>query len=147
MPPTTPLNGLTGGPLPWLPGIPDHIAADPNWGPYLDARSRLVVELADQVRSNAEGDGPAWAALRRALGPAELIADVQVWRAAPRSTPATCDPPGHPRTTTPPEFSNNDLTSDSPLRMSVQTCDGGNFSPEKPLARPQIRSCPSWQKD
>ena len=28
------------GPLPWLPGIPDHIAADPNWGPYLNARSR-----------------------------------------------------------------------------------------------------------
>ena len=24
-----------GGPLPWLPGIPDRIAADPNWGPYL----------------------------------------------------------------------------------------------------------------
>jgi hypothetical protein len=31
-----------GGPLPWLPGIPRPIAADPRWGPCLDARSRLV---------------------------------------------------------------------------------------------------------
>jgi hypothetical protein len=44
------LNGLTCGPLPWLPGIPDRIAADPNWGPYLDARSHLVGELSVQVR-------------------------------------------------------------------------------------------------
>jgi hypothetical protein len=28
-----------GGPLPWLPGIPHRIAADPSWGPYLNARS------------------------------------------------------------------------------------------------------------
>jgi len=27
------LSGLAGGPLPWLPGIPDRIAANPNWGP------------------------------------------------------------------------------------------------------------------
>jgi conjugative relaxase-like TrwC/TraI family protein len=73
------LNGLTGGPLPWLPGIPDRIAADPNWGPYLDARSHLIAELADQIHLNAEGEAPAWA---HAPVPAELIADVQVWRAA-----------------------------------------------------------------
>ena len=36
------INEVTaGGPLPWLPGIPDRIAADPNWGPYLNARSQL----------------------------------------------------------------------------------------------------------
>jgi conjugative relaxase-like TrwC/TraI family protein len=28
----------SGGPLPWLPGIPNPLAADPNWGPYLNAR-------------------------------------------------------------------------------------------------------------
>ena len=31
--------GSRDGPLPWLPGIPDRIAADPTWGPYLGARS------------------------------------------------------------------------------------------------------------
>src|SRR6188768_1870663 len=38
------------GPLPWLPGIPGRIAADPTWGPHLGARSRLITQLADQVR-------------------------------------------------------------------------------------------------
>ena len=30
------------GHLPWLPGIPGSIAADPTWGPYLGARSCLI---------------------------------------------------------------------------------------------------------
>ena len=103
------INKLVGrGPLPWLPGIPDRIADDPNWGPYLDARSRLVAELADQVRSNAEGEAPAWAAVRHALVPAELIADVQVWRAATQVDPGDLRPTGPPNSTTPPESSNSD---------------------------------------
>jgi hypothetical protein len=87
----------TGGPLPWLPGIPRPIAADPQWGPYLEARSRLVAELANQVRSNAEGEAPAWAAVRRALVPAELIADIQIWRAATQVDPSDLRPTGPPQ--------------------------------------------------
>ena len=82
------INKLIGpGPLPWLPGIPDRIGNNPNWGPYLDARSHLVAQLADQVRSNTEGEAPAWAAVRRALIPADLMADMQVWRAATQVDP------------------------------------------------------------
>jgi hypothetical protein len=89
------INKLIGrGPLPWLPGIPDRIANDPNWGPYLDARSRLVARLADEVRSNAAAEAPAGAAARRALVPAGLIADVQVWRAATRVDPSDLRPTG-----------------------------------------------------
>ncbi len=82
------------GPLPWLPGIPDRIAADPRWGPYLHARSHLVDELADQVRTNAEGEAPAWAAHPHALVPAKLTADVQVWRAANQIDPGDLRPTG-----------------------------------------------------
>jgi conjugative relaxase-like TrwC/TraI family protein len=82
-----------GGPLPWLPGIPDRIAADPNWGPYLQARSQLVAELADQVRLNLAAEATAWADQRHAL-PAELIADVQVWRAATQVDPSELRPTG-----------------------------------------------------
>jgi hypothetical protein len=89
------INKVIGrGPVPWLPGIPDRLANDPNWGPYLDARSRLVAQLADQVRSSAEGEAPAWAAVRRALVPAQLIADVQVWRAATQVDPIDLRPTG-----------------------------------------------------
>jgi hypothetical protein len=91
------LSGLTGGPLPWLPGIPHRIAADPNWGPYLDARSHLVAELADQVRLNAGGEAPAWAALPHAPVPATLIAEVQVWRAAAQVDPSDMRPTGPPQ--------------------------------------------------
>jgi hypothetical protein len=82
------------GPLPWLPGIPDRIAADPTWGPYLNARSDLVAQLADQVRRNAAAETPAWATQLHTLLPAELIADVQVWRAASQIHPRDLRPTG-----------------------------------------------------
>src|SRR5215213_8243497 len=50
---------------------------DRRWGPYLDARSHVVAELADQVRLNAEAEASAWAAEPNAHMPAELIADVR----------------------------------------------------------------------
>jgi hypothetical protein len=77
-------------PLSWLPGIPDRIAADPTWGPYLDARSRLITQLADQVRLTADGVG--WEPY--AAVPGELIADVQVWRAATQVDPSDLRPTG-----------------------------------------------------
>jgi conjugative relaxase-like TrwC/TraI family protein len=78
-------------PLPWLPGIPDRIAADRTWGPYLDGRSHVVTQLGDQVRLTAERDG--WAESHAAV-PAELIADIQVWRAATQVDPSDLRPTG-----------------------------------------------------
>ena len=101
-------------PLPWLPSIPDRIAAD---------------------------QAPAWAAWPHALLPAELIADVQVWRAATQVAPATCDPRGHPSSATPPESSNSNSTSDSPPRTPTQTGNGGGYSPQQPPAPPRTHSC------
>ena len=45
-------------PLPWLPGIPARIATDPDWGPYLAARARLIIDLADQVRTTGQAVAP-----------------------------------------------------------------------------------------
>ncbi len=86
-----------GGPLPWLPGIPHRLAADPNWGPYLNARSQLVAQLADQVRGNAAAETPTWAAQLQAPVQAELIADIQVWRAATQVEPSDLRPTGPPQ--------------------------------------------------
>jgi hypothetical protein len=86
-----------GRPLRWLPDIPDCIAADADWGPYLDARSELVAELADQVRLSTEGEAPAWAAQLHVPLPGELIADVQVWRAANQVDPSDLRPTGPPQ--------------------------------------------------
>ena len=46
----------------------------------MDARSRLITQLADQVRLTA--DRVRWADQRHGAVPAELLADVAVWRAA-----------------------------------------------------------------
>ena len=84
------------GPLPWLPGTPDRIAANPHWGPYLHTRADLIVQLADTVR-NASGETPAWAAKPHTRLPAELIADVQTWRAATQVDPSDLRPTGPPQ--------------------------------------------------
>jgi hypothetical protein len=92
------VNQVTaGGPFPWLPGIPQRLAADLDWGPYLNARSRLVAELADQVRRNAAAEAPPWTAQPHTPVPAELIADLQVWRAATQVDPNDLRPTGPPQ--------------------------------------------------
>jgi hypothetical protein len=42
------LAPINPGPLPWLPGIPPTLQADPVWGTYLAKRSQLVTDLANQ---------------------------------------------------------------------------------------------------
>ena len=55
-----------------------------EWGPYLDARARLVTELADTVHQQAitTGRTPAWLASTLGQPTAQTIADLTVWRAA-----------------------------------------------------------------
>jgi hypothetical protein len=56
-----------------------------------------VAELVDQVRLSAEGEALAWAAQPHSLVPAELIADLQVWRAATQVDPDDLRPTGPPQ--------------------------------------------------
>ena len=107
----------TAGPLPWLPGIPERITADPNWGPYLNARSQLVTELANQVRRNAAAKAPAWAAKLHVHMPADLIANIQVWRAA------TQVDPNDPRPTGPPQHGRADRIIQQQLDKRLAAAD------------------------
>jgi hypothetical protein len=66
-------------------------------GAILDARSQLVAQLADQIRRNAAAGAPAWVAQRHAHMPAEMIADVKVWRAATLVDPGDLRPTGPPQ--------------------------------------------------
>jgi hypothetical protein len=79
-------------PLPWLPGIPDRIANNPDWGPYLAARAQLITDLADQVHASSEAATRADEQDR--VLPAGLITDLQVWRAAMQVAPADLRPTG-----------------------------------------------------
>ena len=81
-------------PLPSLPGIPTRIAKDPDWGPYLAARVQLITDLADHVRTIGQAAAPAWTVDQRCPLPADLVADIQVWRAATQVQPADLRPTG-----------------------------------------------------
>ena len=79
-------------PLPWLPGIPDRIANNRDWGPYLAARAQLINDLADQVCASSEA--ATWAAEQDRVLPADLMTDLQVWRAAMQVERADLRPTG-----------------------------------------------------
>jgi hypothetical protein len=135
-----------GGPLPWLPGIPHRLANDPDWGPYLNARSQLVAELADQVRRNAPAEAPAWAAVGRALVPAELIADLQVWRAATQVDPNDLRPTGPPQLGRAARIFQQQLDKRLAAPDTNANRHGVRYSPQKPPAPPQTHSCPNSSK-
>ncbi len=92
----TGLRNTTPGPLPWTPSIPDALAAHPPFGEWLKQRSRLVTELADHVREHAltATDDPAWVPAGVRCPSREVIAEVEVWRAATHIDPAEMRPTG-----------------------------------------------------
>jgi conjugative relaxase-like TrwC/TraI family protein len=90
----TALTPTDPGPLPWLPGIPSTLHADPLWGIYLAKRSQLVADLAEQVQDHVcHGKGPpVWAAAGE-LSTA-LVREIAVWRAANGINPQDPRPTG-----------------------------------------------------
>ena len=90
------------GPLRWLDPVPDPLAADPTWGPYLSARAGLVGELAAQVRDAAyqwsAATVPPWG--RPMLSHPRLVAEIAVFRASHGVDPADT------RTTGPQQYAN-----------------------------------------
>ena len=89
----TALTPTDPGPLPWLPGIPSTLHADPLWGIYMAKRSQLVADLADQVQDHTcQGDAqPVWASPGH---PSALVGEIAVWRAANGINPHDPRPTG-----------------------------------------------------
>jgi DNA primase catalytic core len=88
------------GPLPWLSDIPQKLTEHPIWGDYLAARRGLVEDLASQVRAETlfEQRMPEWVGGITGRPPADLIADVEVWRAANQVPTSDQRPTGEPIT-------------------------------------------------
>ena len=91
------LRSVGRGPLPWLPGIPNAVAADPTWGPYLKARYERVRQLSVQVAQDAiSGPTPAWVPAGTARPGDGLLGEVSVWRAAQLVDDTDMRPLGRP---------------------------------------------------
>jgi hypothetical protein len=131
--------------------VPPTVAArDPHptprpWAVGSLPRSQLVAQLADQVRLNAGDQSPGWAARPHAFLPPELIAHLQVWRAATQVDPNDLRPTRPPQLGRATESSNSNSTYDSPP-IPTQIGNGGNCSPQKSPAPPKTHSCRSWQR-
>src|SRR5215213_6090811 len=82
-PPDATLRPRQTWPLPWLPGIPEKLHEHPAWGDFLTKRSRLVADLAQEIRDHAcqEDAQPVWAAPGSYPSTA-LVGEVAIWRAA-----------------------------------------------------------------
>jgi len=92
----TGLRSAGTGPLPWLPGVPEDLAEDPDWGPYLAARAARVRDLTGQVTDQvtSAADLPAWARQGQGRPATDLLVDVAVWRAANGVDPTDRRPTG-----------------------------------------------------
>ena len=99
LPPPAP---TTPRPLPWLPGIPQAINDNPEWGPCLAQRTQLIALLANDIRQHGSRDTiQAAGAAPGAQLSVDLIGDIAVWRAANGVNPHDRRPtgPAQPRTT------------------------------------------------
>ncbi|UOY04031.1 MobF family relaxase [Blastococcus sp. PRF04-17] len=89
------------GPLPWLPGVPAALAADPHWGPYLAARAThldtCAARVADTAAAMTAATAPTWAQPLLDPAHAALRADLAVWRAALAVPDRDRRPTGPPR--------------------------------------------------
>ena len=94
----TQANNRTRGPLPWLPGIPTQLLDDPYWKTYLSDRYQLTRQLGQETRQAAEAAQapPRWAEHLPGLDP-ELVADIQLWRAANQIRDTDLRPTGPPQ--------------------------------------------------
>ena len=92
---TTSKRSPPGGRFPGCRAFPTAslptAVGDPTW---------LHDQIADQVRLNTAGEAPAWAIQPYTPLSAELIAEVQVWRAATQVDPSDLRPSGPPSSAT-----------------------------------------------
>jgi hypothetical protein len=78
---------VSGGPLPWLPGIPTELADEPHWGTYLQERSGRIADLASRI---IIPDSATWI---HDVGP-DVRQEIAVWRAAHAIPSAEIRPTG-----------------------------------------------------
>jgi DNA primase catalytic core len=134
-------------PLPWLPAVPESLAANVTWGHYLQARATLVSNLAEQVRKRAgqwtPTSAPAWATTLLDHDP-ELLADLAVWRAAHDV------PDSDRRPTGPPQHYTANVRAQRALNQAITTSQGDPRAAAKkwaPLVRelePRLLTDPYW---
>ncbi|MCC6495694.1 MAG: transfer protein Tra, partial [Propionibacteriaceae bacterium] len=135
----TQANNRTRGPLPWLPGIPTGLLDDPYWKTYLTDRYKLTRQLGQETRHAADTakTPPGWAEHLPGLDP-DLVADIQLWRAANQIPDIDLRPTG------PPQPSAAERNAQRRLDHALETSHAGirEWSPRITEAAPAVAGDP-----
>jgi len=135
----TQANNRTRGPLPWLPGIPTQLLDDPYWKTYLSDRYQLTRQLGQETREAAEAaqTPPRWAEHLPGLDP-NLVADIQLWRAANQIPDTDLRPTG------PPQPSAAERNAQRRLNHALETSQAGTreWAPRITEAAPTVAGDP-----
>ncbi|MFE7717835.1 MobF family relaxase [Nocardia rhizosphaerihabitans] len=137
------------GPLAWTPGLPTTATetTDPDTLAPVQARERIVAELARQVRDTARawttGTAPKWARPLIGRDP-ELLADLTIWRAGLHVPEADHRPTG------PARHSAIERAHQQRLQRRILEVDGNTRLPQHRWAAtvdridPRISTDPTW---
>jgi DNA primase catalytic core len=143
----THLRTARRGPLPWLPGVPAALAADPVWSPCLTARAGQVADLAAQVSAMAgewtPTTAPTWA--RPLLDrDRHLAADLAVWRAATAVLDTDPRPAGAPQPAAAPARHQKRLQARVTTVLGDPHAATNRWRPLAEAIDPQITADPAW---
>ncbi|TFV88127.1 toprim domain-containing protein [Blastococcus sp. CT_GayMR20] len=134
------------GPLPWLPGVPATLTADPHWGAYLTGRATHLRQCADRMAQAAAAmtpaTAPAWA--QPLLDPqhGSLRADLAVWRATLGVPDSDRRPTGPPRQAAAERQHQRQL--DDAVVTAGPTRGGAVWAALADSVDPRIRRDPHW---
>ncbi|MDR1791271.1 MAG: relaxase domain-containing protein [Propionibacteriaceae bacterium] len=80
---TATLNQTGGGPLPWLPAIPEQLRDRGDTAKELEERHQQIVKLAAQIGTSADGDTaePIWVKNNGLKLPPSLTRQIEIYRA------------------------------------------------------------------
>ncbi|WP_063127602.1 MobF family relaxase [Nocardia fusca] len=91
-----------GGPIDWLPALPDQLRTEPTYGEYLQGQwftiAHAVKDIDRAARAWTPDSAPTWAAAIGGVGP-DLLAELAIWRyahAVPDSDRRPTGPPCYP---------------------------------------------------
>jgi len=128
------LAPINPSPLPWLPGIPPKLQADPVWGTYLAKRSQLVTDLATRSKITSAEVTARQPGLEREVIPPPWFAKSQCGGPPMASILKTRDQPEEEESSIQaPLCGNSDSTGISPVPPIHQATTGlANDRPHTP---------------
>ncbi|WP_410877445.1 MobF family relaxase [Nocardia sp. A7] len=135
------------GPLAWTPGLPTEAPTADNDTAPVQARERIVAELARQISDTARAwttaTAPKWARPLLGTDP-ELVADLAIWRAGLHV------PESDPRPTGPARYIAIERAHQQQLHRRILEVDGNTRLPQHRWAAtvdridPRISADPTW---